>query len=161
MQGRIARFLGAARSLRMKSVRLLVIVVAGLISAAVGQGGNSVDTTFQRLAKVDRFAFGGIGYAGVTSQGEKDYKLVLSRPSAMDDFEKLLAIGNPQAKSYALVGIRSLNPKRYEELSRPFHDSKDNVVTQSGCIEWREPLSKVLQRIEAGEYSKLQQRRYR
>ena len=79
----------------------------------------------------------------------------------MGDFEKLVAVGNPQAKSYALVGIRSLNPKRYEELSRSFRESKDNVVTQRGCIETREPLSEVLERIEAGEYSKVQRRRYR
>ena len=86
--------------------------------------------------------------------GEKDYTIILSRPSAINDFERLLAIGNSQAKSYALVGIRALNPKRYQELSPSFRSSKDDVVTQSGCIEWHETLSKILKRVEAGEYLK-------
>lgn len=138
----------------MKSTRALVIVVVGLISFAAAQRGRSLDTAFQRLAKVDQFAFGGIGYTGFTSQGEKDYKTILSRSSAMDDFERLLAVGNPQAKSYALVGIRLLNPKRYEELSQSLRKSTDKVVMESGCIEWRETLSAVLKRIDAGEYLK-------
>ena len=138
----------------MKSMRPFVIVVAGLISVAAAHAESPVDTTLERLAKIDRFAFGGIGYAGITSQGEKDYKIILSRQSALDDFEKLLVIGNPQAKCYALVGIGALNPKRFQELSPSFRSSKDEVVTQSGCLEWRESFSKVLKRIEAGEYSR-------
>ena len=88
----------------------LWIVVAVLLSAATAQSGEPVDLPFERLANIDRFAFGGIGYAGLTSQGEKDYKLILARPSAMADFERLLSSGNSQAKSYALVGIRFLIP---------------------------------------------------
>lgn len=124
-----------------------------LLLAATAQAGVAADSTIERLAKVDRFAFGGIGYAGTTSQGEKDYKLVLARSSAMADFERLLSIGNPQAKSYALVAIRALDPHRYKELSRSFRDSKEEVVTQRGCIELHESLATVLKHIEAGEYS--------
>ena len=118
--------------------------MVSLTWAASAQAGEPVDATFERLAKVDRFSFGGIGYAGVTSQGEKDYDLILARPSALADFEKLLSVGNPQAKSYALFGLRSLNPDRFKELSRTLHESKIEVVTQSGCIEGKEPLGSVL-----------------
>ena len=131
------------------------IVLALLVSAtAISQVVAPVDSTLERLAKVDRFAFGPTGYAGVTSQGEKDYKVVLSRPSAETDFEKLFAMGNPQAKAYALVGIRALTPARWKELSRTLRDSKEEVVTQNGCIVDHEPLGTVLKRIEAGDYSR-------
>jgi len=130
----------------------LWIFLAMLVLTASARAGEPTDRAVERLAKIDRFAFGGIGYAGVTSQGEKDYKLVLSRPSAMADFERLLLIGNPQAKSYALVGIRALNPSRYKELSPSFRDSKGEVVTQSGCIELHESPATVLKHMEARDY---------
>ena len=103
----------------------------------------------ERLAKVEAFAFGPTGYAGIASQGEKDHKLILSRPSASADFERLFSVGNAQAKSYALAGLRTISPKRYEELSRALRGSNEMVVIQSGCIEWQEPLSDTLKRITA------------
>jgi hypothetical protein len=39
------------------------------------------DEGIERLAKVEYFAFGGMGHAGVRSQGDKDFRLILSRPS--------------------------------------------------------------------------------
>jgi hypothetical protein len=132
----------------------LWIITALLLAAAAAQSGGSSDSTFERVAKVDRFAFGGIGYAGVISQGEKDYKVIFSRPSAMADFERLLLVGNSQAKGYALVGIRALGPSRFKELSHSMRDSKEGLLTEKGCIVSHEPLGVVLNRIEAGEYSK-------
>jgi hypothetical protein len=38
--------------------------------------------------RTDRFAFGGVSYAGVISQGEKDYRAVLSRPTALADLRR-------------------------------------------------------------------------
>jgi len=63
------------------------------------------------------------------------------------------SISFPQ-QSYALVGIRALNPSQYKELLRSFRDSKEEVVTQKGCIELHESLAEVLKHIEAGEYSR-------
>jgi len=143
-----------ARSTVGDWMKLWIVLVVLMMSAASAQPSEPVDLTFERLAKVDRFAFGGTGYAEITSQGEKDYKLILARTSALADFEKLLSVGNPQAKSYALFGIRVLNSDRFKELSRNLRESKTEVVTQSGCIEYQERLGTVLEHIEAGEYSK-------
>jgi len=44
-----------------------------------------------RLAKVEIFAFGRVGYAGITSQEETDYWVILSHPSAAADLELLFA----------------------------------------------------------------------
>jgi len=110
------------------------------------------DAVLDRLSKVERFAFGPTGYAGVTSTGEKDFRTVLGRSSAVTDFEKLFAEGNKQAKSYALVGIRKLNPTRFKELARPLRDSKESVTTMEGCIISDEPFTSILKQIEAGKY---------
>jgi hypothetical protein len=130
----------------------LWIAAAVLVVVGSAQAGESIDSIFNRLAKVDQFAFGPTGYAGVISQGEKDYKSVLSHSSAMEDFEKLYSVGNPQAKCYALVGIRKLSPSRFKELSNSLRSSRDEVVTQTGCIVYHESFAAVLKRIEAGQY---------
>jgi hypothetical protein len=123
-----------------------------LLFVRIAYGGDSVDPVLERLAKVDRFAFGGTGFAGVISSGEKDYRVILSRPSALLDFEKLFSVGNVQGKSYALMGIRTLDPTRFKQISRPLRGSTEEVVTQSGCIVERESLGTVLKRIDAGAY---------
>jgi hypothetical protein len=110
------------------------------------------DAVLERLAKVERFAFGPTGYAGVTSAGEKDFKTVLGRSSAVMGFEKLFAEGNIQAKSYALVGIHRLNPTRFKELARTLRDSKESVATRKGCIVSDEPFTYILKQIESGKY---------
>jgi hypothetical protein len=56
------------------------------------------DPIVDRMAEVNLFAFGGVGFAGVISEGERDYRLILSRPSAQADFEKLFAVGTLEAK---------------------------------------------------------------
>jgi hypothetical protein len=136
------------------NMRAWIILTAVLVSAASAQDPVPLDATFDRLAKVEIFAFGPVGYAGSTSFGEKYYKVILSRPSAAADFERLLSTGNPQAKSYAMVGIRAINPDRFKGLSSSLRDSKTDVTTERGCIVSHESLGTVLKHIEEGEYSK-------
>jgi len=110
------------------------------------------DTVLERLSTVERFAFGPTGYAGVISPGEKDFRVVLARSTALADFEKLLATGNIQAKCYALVGIHKLSPARFKELADRLTDPKGTVTTEQGCIILRKPFSTVLKQIAAGKY---------
>ena len=124
-----------------------------LLLVSTAYAGDSGDPVLDRLAKVDRFAFGGTGYAGIISQGEKDYKIILGRPSAKTDFETLIALGNPQAKSYALVGLRELDHRRFEQASKSLRDSTEDVATQNGCIVSHETLGVILKRIDADYYS--------
>ena len=122
------------------------------LMVAGAQAGEPRDPTFERLAKVEVFAFGGIGYAGVISQGEKDYEAIFSRQSAAADFERLYATGNLQAKAYSLVGLRLLKPDKYRELSTLLRDSQTEVQTMHGCISGHEFARVVVEQIEAGRY---------
>lgn len=127
------------------------IVVFDVLEKPIGQT-TEPDAVLVRLAKVEQFAFGPTGYAGVISAGEKDFRTVLGRSSAVTDFEKLFAEGNIQAKSYALVGIQKLNPTRFKDLARPLRNSKERVTTMEGCIISDEPFSYILKQIDAGKY---------
>jgi hypothetical protein len=105
-----------------------------------------------RLSGVDVFAFGGVGIAGQTSKGEIDFRLVLSQPLpvALTAFEKLYATGNPQARSYALFGLRKIKPSRFKELLTSAEASKDKVDVMRGCIITHELLRDVAKQIDSG-----------
>ncbi len=128
-------------------------VISALLFFPTPQAAQTVDVTFERLTKVGIFAFGGVGFAGATSQGERDYQSILSRPSAMADFESLFSSGNITAKCYALVAMRRLSPRRFRELAQPLRNSKADVATMHGCVMSREPLRLIINQIESGSYS--------
>ena len=106
------------------------------------------------LASTKFFAFGGVGRAAKTSDGEKDFRIVIAQPHdvALRQFEYLFARGNPEAKSYALVAIHALAPDRFEVLKKSLKNSSISVTTMSGCIVDEKTLSSIAKDIEIGSY---------
>jgi hypothetical protein len=138
----------------MRPVTTVLSVVAMLFLASIAQAEEPNDTTFYRLTKVDTFAFGGVGIAGVTSHGEKDFRVILARPTALATFEKLYSVGNLQAKAYALVGIHSLDVERFNYLAVTIPNSTRllKVKVMRGCIISDDPYEVILKSIVAGDY---------
>jgi hypothetical protein len=108
----------------------------------------------QRLEAASFFAFGGVGFAGTVSPGEKDFSavLALAPEAALKQFEEVYARGNPQGKSYALVGIRRLAPERFATLRQSLGSGTEKVETMTGCIADRNSLAKVVEGIANGRY---------
>jgi hypothetical protein len=131
------------------------LLIAGMItfvlplSSASAQSRPQVTEALQRLQNVTVFALEPIGFIATTSPGEKDYRLLLSEPPdrAIGYFETLYASGNMQAKSYALAGFRKVSPNRFTELYRSLAQSKDEVITQTGCVRSHETLHEVAQHL--------------
>ena len=115
---------------------------------------DTVDAAVNRLSTVERFAFGAVGYAGVVSKGETDFRFVVAQPktTALNAFEKLYAIGNPQGKSYALSGLKRLAPERFAELTATLGKSTDEVQVMRGCIVSHERLSEIAKQIGQGKF---------
>jgi hypothetical protein len=114
-------------------------------------GTREGKTTIARMYCINEFAFGGIGYAGITSDGEKLFFRVLElggRNGLVDLYQR----GNTQAKAYALVGLRWLNAPEYKVYRDEFRSSAVPVVVQSGCIVRHQDASFVVSVIEAGAY---------
>ena len=128
------------------------VMVAVILAGSIAVADEGLDSAFKRLSTVERYAFGGVGIAGATSPGEKDYKLILSSPAALETFERLYRVGNIQAKCYALVGIRKLRPERFRELADSVRKSTDKVVTMRGCIVSSERVVDIVKRIDKGEF---------
>lgn len=104
------------------------------------------------VAKV--FAFGGIGFAGATSQEELAFESILDLPSdtAKPRLEKLYSSGNPQAMSYALAGMRKIDRKRYAEMIFSARRSDATVHTMTGCIMSNERFLQIAEELDAGRY---------
>jgi len=130
----------------------LILLVLFSISPVLAD--DTVDAAVNRLSTVERFAFGGVGFAGVTSKGETDFKFVLAqpKPTALNAFERLYAIGNSQGKSYALSGLKKLAPERFAELVATLAKSTEEVEVMRGCIVSHELLPKVAKQIGQGKF---------
>lgn len=78
-----------------------------------------------------------------------------NRDKTIQELEKLFSSKNPQAMSYALVGMRKVDHGRYAELLSSARASDVMVRTMSGCIIDNENLRTVANELDAGKYDPL------
>jgi len=126
-----------------------ILILAGTFTQA---WSAPADKPLKDLARVEAFAFGGIGVAGTKSAGEIDFRAILAQPSALADFRKLLVEGNRQAKCYALVALHKLQPKEFPALAASFAKDKAPVRTIGGCMVADLPMNSVVAGISKGNY---------
>lgn len=124
--------------------------VLGLFCTAAYAGESAA---FSRLEKTPIFAFGGIGFAGTTSEGEIAFHAIFTSASAESDCLRLLKTGNAQAKCYALVGLRLKDRARFSEQVKPLISSKEEVQTCAGCTMMKQRISSILASIQRGNYN--------
>jgi hypothetical protein len=100
------------------------------------------------------FALGPVGYAATTSQEGRQFKAIMAlKPDkAKQELERLYSSGNPQAMSYALVGMRKFDRTRYAELLVSARAADLTVRTMSGCIISDEKLRTVADELDSGRY---------
>jgi hypothetical protein len=130
------------------------VAISILWAGAIAFSQDSTSVTLQRISNARVFAFGGIGYAGTTSEGEKDFRIIMSLPTneAIIAFETLSATGNAQAKSYALAGMRKLDKTRFDVMLTAVRASELKVQTENGCIVSQRPLREVAIDLKSGKY---------
>jgi len=112
------------------------------------------DKAVKTLAETPIFAFGGIGYAGITSQGENAFRNVLASDSAAADFLRVVKIGNPQAQCYGLIGLRLKDRAAYDEQVKHFVTSRKEVQTCAGCMMSKQLILSVVANIRNGAFDK-------
>jgi hypothetical protein len=136
-----------------ESMKLWTLIGALLLSiTAYSQDSFSVAT--QRISNTAVFAFGGVGYAGQTSEGEASYMVLMSQPraTALAALETLYTMGNSQARGYALAGIRKLDSTKFNELRLSLRSSDEKVQTMWGCVIEEKLLRKVADDLSSGKY---------
>jgi hypothetical protein len=149
----------------MKALRCLaafsLMSLISLISLTSLSANAADDDAFKRVASIKLFAFGGIGFAGTTSEGEIAFRKVMASNTAASDLERLLKTGNVQAQCYALVGLRLTQRAVFDEKVKSFTGSRVVVETAGGCILAKKPMSSVVEEIRNGNYDQMAQRELR
>ena len=132
--------------------RSAALLLALLCSAGYAQ--NPLASAVKSISNTGVFAFGGVGFIGRISQGEIDFRVIQSQPAAvaLASFEEIYTSGDTEAKSYALVGIRKLDGKRYKELLQSLEGSQVKVFTMEGCVIEKRNLEDVAKSIDSGGY---------
>lgn len=131
---------------------VIALLLCGATLWADDPVDDPLDAAVQRLATVQWFAFGGVGFGGRRSRGEFDFKFVLSQAPAvaLSAFEKLYATGGPEGRAYALCGFKKLDPARFEELLPSVAKSTDQVQVMRGCLISHQHLADLARQIDQG-----------
>jgi len=144
----------------MKKYIYILLSLCFFVATSDVYADDSWLEAFIRLNKAERFAFGKIGYAAVTSQGEKDLRTLIEGECPTVTLKILYATGTLQAKCYALVAFQKLSKIEFEALLKEMEDEDAEVTTVSGCEILRGPVIQLLKEIKKGAYAKYLEEKY-
>ena len=104
------------------------------------------------LQKTTTFALGGVGFAGIMSEGERMLREILKEADAATRLESVLPKASAAGQLYALLGLRLRDRAAYERALEKYRANDAKVQTMRGCILQRESFRKLVEEIERGEY---------
>jgi len=133
---------------------LIVILITGivLVQSGVLAAISSENSAARDLAAAKSFAFGGIGVAGLMSEGERNLRAVLGQPDASQQLQTALSHATPAGELYILVGLRRCDRAAYQKIFDSVARPNDNVEVARGCMISREPFRQLLSQIQEGRF---------
>jgi hypothetical protein len=133
---------------------LITMIIAGIVSSQLGMsaGNSSGDSAARDLAAAKSLAFGGVGVAGLMSEGERNLRAVLERPNASQQLQAALAHATPAGKLYILVGLRRCDRAAYQKVFDSLGRPNDDVEVVRGCMISKEPFRHVLSQVQDGRF---------
>jgi hypothetical protein len=125
---------------------LIIMLIAGIASSQLGMSAatSSEDSAARDLAAAKSLAFGGVGVAGLMSEGERNLRAVLERPDASQQLQTALAHATPAGTLYILVGLRRCDRAAYQKVFDSLARSSDDVEVVRGCMISKEPFRQPL-----------------
>ena len=112
------------------------------------------DPDVQRLLHVPFLAFGGVGIAGRTSEGEAAFGAIVRKKESIRFFIAAFEYGNAPARCYALIALRELSPEFFREsIARVRKNPPTKIMMMNGCVMSKAKPETVYNAIEAGNYA--------
>ena len=132
----------------------IIAIIAGIM---MSQSGISLATLSENSAARDvaaakSFAFGGVGVAGIMSEGERNLRAVLAQPDASQQLQAAFAHATPAGKLYILVGLRRCDRAAYQKVFDSLARPNDDVEVARGCMISREPFRQLLSEVQDGRF---------
>src|SRR6478672_6178764 len=133
---------------------LIIMLVAGLVLSqpCISAATSSENSAARDLAEAKSLAFGGVGVAGLMSEGEGNLRAVLQQPDASQQLQAALAHATPAGKLYILVGLRRCDRAAYQKVFDSLARPNDDVEVARGCMISREPFRQLLSEVQAGRF---------
>ena len=132
---------------------LVVVLITGIvllqnnISAATSENSGARD-----VAAAKSLAFGGVGVAGLMSEGERNLRAVLEQSDASQQLQAALVHATPAGKLYILVGLRRCDRAAYQKVFDSLGRPNDDVEVVRRCMISKEPFRQVLSQIQDGRF---------
>jgi hypothetical protein len=136
----------------MKAFVTALIIGTVLSQLGVLVAATSENSAARDLAAAKSFAFGGVGVAGLMSEGERNLRAVLERSDASQQLQAALAHSTPAGELYILVGLRRCDPAAYQKIFGSLARPNDDVEVARGCMISREPFRQLLSQIQEGRF---------
>jgi hypothetical protein len=133
---------------------LIIMLIAGIVLSQPGISAatSSENSAVRDLAAAKSLAFGGVGVAGLMSEGERNLRAVLERPDASHQLQVALAHATPAGTLYILVGLRRCDRAAYQKVFDSLARPSDDVEVVRGCMISKEPFRQFLSQIQDGRF---------
>ena len=143
------------RTLRYSAAWPMLLLPAPILLQAQPVSVSGTRQAIDKLSSTRIFAFGGVGIAGATSEGETQYRVLAALPhkEAIAAFEQVYESGNLPARCYALAGLHHLDPVRFRALLAGAASNHTKVVTMEGCTVMELAFDQIAMFIDRGTYT--------
>ena len=133
---------------------LIITLITGIVLSQPGisVGASSENSAARDLAVAKSLAFGGVGVAGLMSEGEGNLRAVLQQPDASQQLQAALAHATPAGTLYILVGLRRCDRAVYQKVFVSLARPSDDVEVVRGCMVSKEPFHQLLSQIQDGRF---------
>ena len=135
----------------MKTIIIALVAGIGFSQLAIS-AGNSENSAVRDVAAAKSLAFGGVGVAGLMSEGERNLRSVLDQPDASQQLQSALVHATPAGKLYILVGLRRCDRNAYQKILDSLGRPNGDVEVVRGCMVSKEPFRQVLSQVQDGKF---------
>src|SRR4029453_6228147 len=130
----------------------IIIVIVGFVFSQLGFSVviSSENSAARDVAAAKSLAFGGVGVAGLMSEGERNLRAVLQQSDASQRLQAAFAHATPAGKLYILVGLRRCDRAGYQKVFESLDRPNDDVEVVRGCMISKEPFRQALSEVQDG-----------
>jgi hypothetical protein len=133
---------------------LIIMLISGIVLSQPGISAatSSENSAARDLAAAKSLAFGGVGVAGLMSEGERNLRTVLERPDASQQLQAALTHATSAGTLYIMVGLRRCDRAAYQKVFDALTRPSDDVEVVRGCMISKEPFRQLLSQIQDGRF---------
>src|SRR3989440_8146467 len=105
-----------------------------LSQADISLAATPENSAARDLAAARSFGFGGVGVAGLMSEGERNLRAVVERPDASRQLQAALSHATAAGELYILVGLRRCDRVAYQKIFDSLVRPNGDVEVARGCM---------------------------